>query len=126
MGVCRKSGTSKIYGERYKFEYVKKEDLPDDHIKSANIRPKRVSEEEKAIRKAARLNKLFVYKCGGSYKHQYKYQHKRFCKSESNIERTIEKIKIKEYAIKRSLKKIEDKYETKSRIKKIQGRRQNC
>ena len=105
-----KTGISKKDGKRYKFEFVKKEGMPDDYIKSANIRPKRISAEEKARRKADRLNKLFVCKCGGSYKHQYKNVHKRYCKSESNIDRIMEKIKIKEYAIKRSLNKIEEKH----------------
>ena len=37
-----KSSVSKKDGQRYTFEYVKKEDMPDDYKKSANIRPKRV------------------------------------------------------------------------------------
>ena len=36
-----KSGFSKKDGKRYRFEYVKKEDMPDNYFKSANIRPKR-------------------------------------------------------------------------------------
>ena len=42
-----KTGISKKDGNLYKFEYAKKEDMPDDYKKSANIRPKRVSDEDK-------------------------------------------------------------------------------
>lgn len=114
-GKYRKTGISKKNGERYRFEYVKKEDMPDNYLKSANIRPKRVSEEEKQRRKAVRLNKLFVCKCGNFYKHQYRNVHKRYCKSESNIDKIMENIKINEYAIKRISNKINDKYENQAR-----------
>ena len=51
-GVCdgekyRKSGVSEKDGNSYRFEYVNKEDMPDNYLKSANIRPKRLSDEEK-------------------------------------------------------------------------------
>ena len=42
-----KSGKSKKDGHSYTFEYIKEEDLPDNHFKSANIRPQRVSNEDK-------------------------------------------------------------------------------
>ena len=42
-----KSGKSKKDGHSYTFEYIKQDDLPDDCKKSANIRPKRVSDEDK-------------------------------------------------------------------------------
>ena len=42
-----KSGISKKDGKSYKFEYVKKEDMPDNYLKSANERPRRVSDEDK-------------------------------------------------------------------------------
>ena len=114
-----KTGISKKDGKRYRFEYVKKEDMPENYIKSENIRPKRVSEEEKARRKAERLNKLFVCKCGNSYKHRYRSVHMRYCKSESRINRIMEKIKINEYKLKRSLNKIEEKYEKNRELKRF-------
>ena len=42
-----KSGMSKKDGKHYKFEYVKKEEMPDDYFKSANIRPRKVSDEDR-------------------------------------------------------------------------------
>ena len=41
-----KTGISKIDNHSYKFEYVKKQDMPDNYKKSANKRPKRVSDED--------------------------------------------------------------------------------
>ena len=43
----RKSGKSKKDGHSYTFEYIKEEDLPNNHIKSLNIKPRRVSDEDK-------------------------------------------------------------------------------
>ena len=42
-----KTGISKQDNCHYKFEYVKKEEMPDDHQKSANVRPIRVPDEDK-------------------------------------------------------------------------------
>ena len=44
-----KTGISKKDNHHYKFEYVNKQDMPDNYIKSANKRPKRVSDEDKKI-----------------------------------------------------------------------------
>ena len=44
-----KTGISKKDGCNYKFEYVEKIDLPDNYKKSANKRPRRVSEEDKKL-----------------------------------------------------------------------------
>lgn len=59
-----KSGMSTKDGCYYKFEYVKKEDLPDDYKKSANIKPK-MSDEERKKRKNELLTKWQQkqYKC---------------------------------------------------------------
>ena len=51
-GVCEghygcKSGISKRDGHWYTFEYIKEEDLPQNYIKSKNIRPRKVSDEDK-------------------------------------------------------------------------------
>ena len=67
-----KSGISKKDGQRYKFEYVKKEDLPDDYNKSMNIRPKRVSDKWQ-------YKEYTCQKCGNSYKNGYKYKHNKRC-----------------------------------------------
>jgi len=80
-----KSGVSKKDGHRYTFEYVKEEDLPDNYRKSANIRPKKVSEEDKKKHSAERVKKWKnkEYKCSNCdkvYKNGYKYLHSKKCK----------------------------------------------
>ena len=68
-----KSGTSKKDGQHYTFEYVKKEDMPDDYKKSANIKPKRVFDkwhDREYI--CPRCNK--VMKNSGKYPHNKKCQ----------------------------------------------------
>ena len=64
-----KSGTLKKDDHVYKFEYVKEEDMPDNYLKSANIRPKKetvkksvairpkISEEEKKKRQKEAVKK---------------------------------------------------------------------
>ena len=52
-----KTGISKKDGNSYKFEYVKEEDMPDNYKKSANIRPKRVSDEDKKKHQIEALKK---------------------------------------------------------------------
>lgn len=52
-----KSALSKKDNNYYKFEYIKESDLPDNHIKSKNIRPRKVSDEDKKKHKLERLNK---------------------------------------------------------------------
>ena len=42
-----KSGVSKKDGHSYRFEYIKQDDLPDNYNKSSNIRPQRISNEDK-------------------------------------------------------------------------------
>ena len=48
---CCKTGISKIDNHSYKFEYVDKQDMPDNYKKSANIRPKRVQLKIKRSKK---------------------------------------------------------------------------
>ena len=55
-----KSGTSKKDGHSYTFEYVKDDDLPDNYKKSANIRPKRVSEKDKKKRQREWWKKEYI------------------------------------------------------------------
>ena len=80
-----KSGISKKDNQRYRFEYVKKEDMPDNYLKSLNIRPKRVSDEDKK-KHQKEASKRWLHKeyncpkCGKTYKNNYKYVHNKICK----------------------------------------------
>ena len=81
-----KSGVSKKDGHSYTFKYIKQEELPDNYKKSANIRPHRVSDEDKkknhseAIKKWQ--NKEFkCLNCNKTFKNSYKYLHKKYCKN---------------------------------------------
>ena len=79
-----KSGKSKKDGHSYTFEYIKEYDLPNDHKKSANIRPKRFSNEDKKKHNAERMkiwqNKEFkCINCDKVYKNGYRYLHNKRC-----------------------------------------------
>ena len=79
-----KSGISKKDGHSYTFEYIKKDDLPNDYKKSANIRPNRIPEEDKKKHNAELVKKWQQkeYKCPNCdkvYKNSYKYLHKKRC-----------------------------------------------
>ena len=80
-----KTGKSKKDGKSYKFEYIKKEDMPDNYLKSANERPRRVSDEDKKKNqyKASRKWLTKEYKCPRCDKiiqNGSKYAHKKTCK----------------------------------------------
>ena len=77
-----KSGFSKKDGHSYTFEYIKKEDLLDSYKKSANIRPKRVPDEDKKKHRMEAVKKWQnkEYKCPNcnkTYKNSSKYAHKK-------------------------------------------------
>ena len=79
-----KSGVSKKDGCSYTFEYVREDDLPNDYKKSANIRPKRIPEEDKKKHNAELMKKWLnkEYKCPNCdkvNKNSYKYLHKKRC-----------------------------------------------
>ena len=79
-----KSGVSKKDGHRYTFEYVKEEDLPDNYKKSANIRPRRVSDEDKKKHQMEALKKWQIKeykcpKCSKIMKNNSKYKHNKKC-----------------------------------------------
>ena len=81
-----KSGVSKKDGHRYTFEYINKEDLPDNYKKSANIRPKKLSEEDKKKHQIESIKKWLKkeYKCPNcdkTFNNNYKYHHRKRCKS---------------------------------------------
>ena len=73
-------------GYSYTFEYVKEEDLPSDYIKSPNIRPKRVPEEDKKKHQMEAVKKWQKkeYKCPEcskviKNKNNAKYNHIKKC-----------------------------------------------
>ena len=77
-----KSGKSKKDGHYYTFEYIKKEELPDNYKKSANKRPRKFSDEEKKKHQIEWLNKEFKCpNCNKTFKNSYKYLHKKHCKN---------------------------------------------
>ena len=81
-----KSGVSKKDGHSYTFQYIKQEKLPDNYKKSSNIRPHRVSDEDKqkhhleAIKKWQK-KEYKCLNCNKTFKNGYKYLHKKHCKN---------------------------------------------
>ena len=80
-----KTGISKIDNHSYKFEYVDKQDMPDDYKKSANIRPNKVPIEDrkKHTTEAIKRWQQKEYKCpkcGKTFKNSYKFVHNKICK----------------------------------------------
>ena len=83
LNYC-KSARSKIDGYSYTFEYIKKEDLPDNYKKSANIRPIKYPNDEKRkkIREYCRIHNNMEYKCPKCdkvMKNRYKSKHNKDC-----------------------------------------------
>ena len=80
----RKTGRSKKDGHSYKFEYVPKENMPDNYKKSADLRPRMTDDERKKRRKESEKrwgDKAFVCpKCGESLKNRQGYYHKKICR----------------------------------------------
>ena len=79
-----KSGKSKVDGHYYTFEYIKKEDLPLNFKKSANIRPIKYlnDEKRKKIREYCRIHNNMEYKCPKCdkvMKNRYKSKHNKDC-----------------------------------------------
>ena len=77
-----KTGISKQDNCHYKFEYVKKEDMPANYKKSANVRPIRVFVEDKKKHRKEAMNRwrnkeYECLKCGKTYKNGYKFIHKK-------------------------------------------------
>ena len=89
------SSISKKDGNPYNFEYIK-EYLPDNYhfIKSSNIKPKRVSDEDKKKHRNESVkkwqNKEYVCpKCGKTFKNYYKSQHNKICKGTTTIKKCL-------------------------------------
>ena len=79
-----KSGRSKKDGKSYKFEYVKEEDLPDNYLKYANKRLRRltVEEKKKSHYEACKKWKKKEWKCPRCdkiIKNNSKYIHNKIC-----------------------------------------------
>ena len=79
-----KSGVSRKDGHSYAFQYIKQDDLPENYKKSANERPRRVSDEDKKKNQIECLKKWQnkEYKCpncGKTFKNNYKHAHKKRC-----------------------------------------------
>ena len=80
-----KTGISKIDNHSYKFEYVNKQDMPDNYKKSANIRSNRVPVEDKKKHhkeavKRWQQKEYKCSKCGETYKNSYRFVHNKICK----------------------------------------------
>ena len=87
LNYC-KTGISKKDGNAYKFEYVKKDDMPDNYKKSSDMRPKRFSDEDKKKNAAKSMKKwqkkeLTCSICDKIYKNGYKYLHTKICERNS-------------------------------------------
>ena len=84
-----KTGISKKDKCHYKFEYVNEQDMPDNFFKSANVRPIKLSVEDRKKRQKESLKKWQHKKyecsiCGNTYKNGYKYLHKKMCKKDDS------------------------------------------
>ena len=83
INLC-KTGISKKDNHHYKFEYIKSDELPDNYKKSANNRPKRVSDEERKKHQMEAVkrwqNKEYeCSRCNKTFKNSYKYAHNKRC-----------------------------------------------
>ena len=80
-----KSGISKKDGYSYRFEYVEKENMPDNYFKSANKRTQRVPNEDKKKHHAQAMKKWQnkEYKCprcDKMMKNHSRNNHNKVCK----------------------------------------------
>ena len=80
-----KTGVSKKDNHHYKFEYVEKEDMPENYKKSANKRPQKVSDEDKKKHHKEAMKKWYnkefkCSRCDKTFKNSYKYVHNKKCK----------------------------------------------
>ena len=81
-----KTGISKKDNCHYKFEYVKKEDMPDNFKKSEKIRSNRVPVEDKKKHNKESMKRwqqkeCKCPKCGKIYKNSYRFVHTKKCEN---------------------------------------------
>ena len=85
-----KSGYSKLNGDRYTFQYINRDDMPSDSVKSRDICPNRIPEEIKKAKRGEYLKNWQTMdwlcpKCSNTYKNKYKYYHKQKCRIDINV-----------------------------------------
>ena len=79
----RKSAVSNKNGHSYTFEYIKEEDLPDNYKKSANIRPRKATDEEIKKHRLDWWNMEYkCLKCSKIMKNNSKYKHNKKCNNQ--------------------------------------------
>ena len=83
LNIC-KTAISKMNQQAYIFEYIDEVDLPDNHFKSSNIRPRKHTDEEKRILQKERSKrwqqKIFTCPyCNKQLKNGSKLRHKKSC-----------------------------------------------
>ena len=83
LNMC-KTAISKMNHQAYIFEYIEQEELPDNYLKSSNIRPRKSTDEEKRMNQKERA-KRWQQKtstcpyCNKQLKNGSKYRHKKSC-----------------------------------------------
>ena len=79
-----KTAMSKMNHQSYIFEYIDEAELPDNHLKSSNIRRRKYTDEEKRINQKERIKKwqqqsFTCPHCNKQLKNGSKYTHKKSC-----------------------------------------------
>ena len=79
-----KTAMSKMNHQSYIFEYIDEEELPDNYLKSSNIRPRKYTDEEKRLIQKERTKKwqkqtFTCPNCNKQLKNGSKYTHKKSC-----------------------------------------------
>ena len=83
LNMC-KTAISKMNHQAYIFEYIEQEELPDNYLKSSNIRPRKSTDEEKRIKHQERVKRwqkqtFTCPNCNKQLKNGSKYLHKKSC-----------------------------------------------
>ena len=83
LNLC-KTAISKMNHQAYIFEYIEQEELPDNYLKSSNIRPRKHTDEEKRMNQKERVKRwqkqtFTCPNCNKQLKNGSKYLHKKSC-----------------------------------------------
>ena len=83
LNMC-KTAISKMNHQSYIFEYIDETELPDNHFKSSNIRPRKYTDEEKRMNQKERVKRwqkqtFICTNCNKQLKNGSKYLHKKSC-----------------------------------------------